>query len=324
MGEKVRAAVLGATGGIGKTRVKAIGQDERAELKIVCVRSEEAGRAAAEEAGATYVSDAEEAVGAPDVDAVLICTPNTTHTQLAKAALLAGKHVCVEYPGSQSLDEFDELCQLASERNLVFNVALTVRQEGPYLAMKRGVDRIGEPKMARLSYFGGKSWYVVPELRGDQFVALHIHFLDQFQGLLGPVTWVDAGEFDVTDEVACCGGPIVMGHESGALSVIEFAMGFSSKPAYEGHIVGTKGYIRFRKQVTLITPDGEESLDLEGPAKIGDAISDDTTAFIDQILGVGGARSDQAMVRSALQLALAASQAAKEGRRVTLAPATRC
>ncbi len=52
------------------------------------------------------------------VDAVHICTPNAMHFQMAKDALLAGKHVLCEKPLSTTVEEAQELVNLARERNL--------------------------------------------------------------------------------------------------------------------------------------------------------------------------------------------------------------
>jgi predicted dehydrogenase len=53
------------------------------------------------------------------VDAVVIATPVPSHHELAKRALLAGKHVLVEKPPAMRAGEMEELCALAAERDLV-------------------------------------------------------------------------------------------------------------------------------------------------------------------------------------------------------------
>jgi predicted dehydrogenase len=69
---------------------------------------------------ARTTTDFEELLGDPEVDAVSIATPVVTHYDLAKRALLAGKHVFVEKPPAQSSSEAEELVALADERGLVF------------------------------------------------------------------------------------------------------------------------------------------------------------------------------------------------------------
>ena len=53
------------------------------------------------------------------VEAVVVATPVVTHAELARAALLAGKHVLVEKPLALSAEEAEELVGLAGERDLV-------------------------------------------------------------------------------------------------------------------------------------------------------------------------------------------------------------
>ena len=55
----------------------------------------------------------------PEVDAVLVATPAGSHYQLAKDALLAGKHIFVEKPLATKVSEVDELAVLAEARKLV-------------------------------------------------------------------------------------------------------------------------------------------------------------------------------------------------------------
>src|SRR5215470_9609083 len=60
-----------------------------------------------------------------DVDAVVIATPVSTHYQLAKDALLCGKHVLVEKPLTADVNQAEELVALAQERNLILMVGHT-------------------------------------------------------------------------------------------------------------------------------------------------------------------------------------------------------
>ncbi len=60
-----------------------------------------------------------------DVDAVVIATPVHTHYGLARAALLADKHVFVEKPLAVHVSEVEELVALAEERGRVLMVGYT-------------------------------------------------------------------------------------------------------------------------------------------------------------------------------------------------------
>jgi predicted dehydrogenase len=61
----------------------------------------------------------EEALEGEEVEAAVICTPATTHREVAGHALEAGKHVLVEKPLTVHADEADELIEIADARERV-------------------------------------------------------------------------------------------------------------------------------------------------------------------------------------------------------------
>src|SRR6266700_5877338 len=67
----------------------------------------------------------EEDVFRSDVDAVVIATPVRTHYQLAKEALLHGKHVLVEKPLTADVVEAEELVTLAEKQQRILMVGHT-------------------------------------------------------------------------------------------------------------------------------------------------------------------------------------------------------
>ena len=64
-------------------------------------------------------ADFDEMLTDPGLDAVVVATPVVTHHDLARRALLAGKHVFVEKPMAVQAAEAEELVALAEERELV-------------------------------------------------------------------------------------------------------------------------------------------------------------------------------------------------------------
>jgi len=59
------------------------------------------------------------------LDAIVIATPVRFHYEMAKAVLLAGKHVFIEKPLARTVAEGEELCALAEQRGLVIMVGHT-------------------------------------------------------------------------------------------------------------------------------------------------------------------------------------------------------
>lgn len=101
------------------------------EVPLSAVASRTGGRAEAyrKSAGAKLVSF--QSFKEPDsigqllksgVDFVCVATPDDRHFSAAKAALSAGKHVLIEKPSVLSLQELDELEQLAKEKHVLCKV----------------------------------------------------------------------------------------------------------------------------------------------------------------------------------------------------------
>ena len=99
----MRFAVIGA-GVIGALHAETISQLRSTELIAVVDVEPEAARELAERYGTLALTDVDETLARPDVDAVAICTPSGQHAELVTRALSAGKHVVVEKPLDVSLE----------------------------------------------------------------------------------------------------------------------------------------------------------------------------------------------------------------------------
>jgi len=71
------------------------------------------------------LTDYEVALKDPEIQAVAIATPVSTHYQIACASLNAGKHVLVEKPLTRTLEEAEKLVELAREKKKVLMVSHT-------------------------------------------------------------------------------------------------------------------------------------------------------------------------------------------------------
>ena len=84
--------------------------------------------------------DAHELLDNGDIDAVVIATPVSTHFNLAKTALLLGKHVLLEKPMTASVEEAEILIDLAEKRGLQLMVDHTFLYTGAVAKMKQLKD----------------------------------------------------------------------------------------------------------------------------------------------------------------------------------------
>jgi len=94
--------------------------------------------------------DYSELLSDPNVDAVAIATPVSTHYPLALEALRAGKHVWVEKPITQTSDEAAHLIEEAEKRNLVLHVDHTFVYTG---AVRKIKDLVSSGSIGKIYYY---------------------------------------------------------------------------------------------------------------------------------------------------------------------------
>ncbi|MCT7657021.1 Gfo/Idh/MocA family protein [Mycobacterium deserti] len=83
----------------------------------------------------------EDLVENADIDAVVVsATPEHLHHPMTKAALEAGKHVLLEKPIALTLDEADELIEIADSRKLKLTIGYSQRFNAKQAMIKRAVD----------------------------------------------------------------------------------------------------------------------------------------------------------------------------------------
>jgi scyllo-inositol 2-dehydrogenase (NADP+) len=96
----------------------------------------------------------EEILNDPDVDLVVVNTPNSTHYDYAKKALQAGKHVLVEKPFTVTVNEAKELIELAANNKVTLTVYHNRRFDSDYRTIKKVVEQglLGEIVEAEFHY----------------------------------------------------------------------------------------------------------------------------------------------------------------------------
>jgi predicted dehydrogenase len=138
----------------GPNIARNVAENPRAELAWLCDRSPEAlATTAARHPQARTTASYDELLEDPELDAVVIVTPVSTHYELAAAALEAGKHVLVEKPLAASSAQAADLIGLASERSLVLLPGHTFLYSPPVVKVKELLDEgaLGEIYFISLS-----------------------------------------------------------------------------------------------------------------------------------------------------------------------------
>ncbi|RZS92589.1 Gfo/Idh/MocA family protein [Aquimarina brevivitae] len=135
----LKAGVLGA-GHLGKIHLRLLEQSEKYELVGFYDASEEQANAIVKEFGYKLFNSAEALI--ESVDMVDIVTPTFAHFETAKQAIKAGKHVFIEKPITNTVDEAEELIKLAAEYKVKGQVGHVERFNPAYTAV---VDKIENP-----------------------------------------------------------------------------------------------------------------------------------------------------------------------------------
>jgi predicted dehydrogenase len=112
--EELGIALVGY-GHWGPNLARSLDDVHGAALRAVCVRTER-GASAAARLGMEATTDLGRVLERSDVDVAVVATPAPSHAELARRALLAGKHVMVEKPLATSLAAARDLITLAADR----------------------------------------------------------------------------------------------------------------------------------------------------------------------------------------------------------------
>lgn len=119
---KIRCAVVGL-GYWGPNLVRNVAATPDAEIRALCERdSGRLERVALQFRNARATSEFQDVLSDPEIDAVLIATPVSSHFGLAIEALRAGKHVFVEKPLASTVVEAEQLVQEAQRSDRVLMV----------------------------------------------------------------------------------------------------------------------------------------------------------------------------------------------------------
>lgn len=178
--------VVGA-GFIAEVHGAAVIASPRAQL--VGVVDTDRGRAAAfarAHGGIPYTGELAEALTWPDVDAVVLCTPNHTHAPIGAAVADAGKHMLVEKPLATTVADARSLAERFETARRVLVTAHSHRHHGYGRVVKETIDAgaIGRPVHVRLAVLGGwiwagwDAWAADPVASGGHAVHNGVHVLD--------------------------------------------------------------------------------------------------------------------------------------------------
>lgn len=228
MADEVRWGILGC-GDV--TEVKSGPALRKAgRSSVVAVMRRDADKAkdyAARHGVARWYGDADRLIADPQVDAIYVATPPSSHEDLTIRALAAGKPVLVEKPMAMSVAECDRMIGAARAADRSLMVAFYRRALPRFEKLRQLIidGFIGMPRVAAITHLAPRAtrpdvaWKVDPATGGGgMFFDMQGHTIDWLQSVFGPASRVvgltarQAGDYPAEDFVGFTGlfGPVAV------------------------------------------------------------------------------------------------------------------
>lgn len=136
----------------------------------------------------------------PEVELVIVNTPNTTHFEYATKSLEAGKHVVVEKPFTNTVQEARQLIELARKSKRMLSVFQSRRWDGAFMTLQKILTAGLLGKVVEYeahydrfrNYIVAGSWKEEPAAGSGILYNLGSHLLDQVLVLFGKPAGVSA------------------------------------------------------------------------------------------------------------------------------------
>lgn len=166
---------------------------ENLYLKMIYTKNEKNISLAKEKyQNATVCCDVNEILLNKDIDLVVVATPNESHFEYAKMALLNNKHVVVEKPFTITTKEAEELVNLSKEKSKIVSVYQNRRYDSDFKTVKKVIDSgvLGdiveyEAHFDRFRNFSKNSWREENIPGSGILYDLGSHLIDQALYLFG-------------------------------------------------------------------------------------------------------------------------------------------
>jgi predicted dehydrogenase len=191
-GRLLGVGVIGC-GLIGGRRARAAAEHPRTRLVAVADVDEGAARAAAGES-CDVATDWRAVLSRPDVDIVVVATPNGLLEDVVTAALRGGRHVLMEKPMGRNLEEARRMAAVAAESGRVLGVGFNHRH---HPAVRRALELVRAGAIGRVVSIRGRyghggrpglesEWRADPaQAGGGELLDQGIHLLDLFNCIAG-------------------------------------------------------------------------------------------------------------------------------------------
>ena len=245
-------ALLGATGMWGPRLAEAGRRSGSVRVVTAHARDRERLEEVAARLGAEPAATLDAALGHPEVEAVLIATPNDVHAEQALAAAARGLHASVEKPLADTVAAAERIRDAFEEAGLVLAVGHEMRRLGAARRAKELVDEgalgtvvLAEANWSLTSRLSPSAWrWHRDRAPGGPLLQLGIHHADTLAYLLGPIAR-SSGSFGhvATEAESDDVGVVTLEFAGGARGVITGS--YVSPRTYFLRLYGTEGVLEY-------------------------------------------------------------------------------
>jgi predicted dehydrogenase len=306
--DSIRWGIIGCGDVTEKKSGPALQKARGSELVAVMRRSAAKAADYARRHGvARWYDDADELIADPEVDAVYVATPPSTHADYTIRAARAGKPVYVEKPMAMNHDQCRAMIEACAAAGVKLFVAYYRRRLPVFLKVKELLDggAIGDVRLASTALWhppeAGDTdplhhhWHVHPAISGGGYLFdLGSHLLDILDFLFGPVKTVcgiadnQAGWYDAEDIASA-----LLTFDNGVHGLTSFCFTTSAAGRTDRiEILGSTGKITFAcfdtEPVRLMTDTGIQQFDLPPPEHVQQPL---IQTVVDELLGTGSCPS---------------------------------
>ena len=289
-------------------------------------RSAEKRQVFAKKYGCHAAASYEEILADNKIEGIVNTTPNSVHRETTVAAAKAGKHVFLDKPIANTIDDARAITEACRKAKVVLALGYQRRRESHFRWVKEKIDAGVFGKLVnaeanisrdRLGKIDLSSWrYTAEGMPGGVMLQIGIHYTDVLEYLIGPVKAVSARFVRLVlpgdnPDVAS----LVLEHENGALSTLNASYASASE-YYLMNIYGKQAsaYYDLHQGLRWLKRGAQNSEPVA--VRKNDPLVEELEEFARAASGDGEPEMDGERSICSLAVLLAGIKSAREGRRV--------
>lgn len=326
--EPVRVASLGL-GWWSDVLADAVMRSTKLRIVACYSRSQDKREAFAAKYGCKAAPSYEAMLQDRGIEAIINTTPNNVHLETTRAAAEAGKHVFLDKPIANTIEDARALTQACRKAGVVLALGYQRRKENTFRWIRRQIDNGAFGKLVnaeanisrdRLGKIDLDSWrYTAAGMPGGVMLQIGIHYTDVLEYLLGPIKAVRGALAQLVlpgdnPDVAS----LILEHENGALSTLNASYASASE-YYVMNVYGKEAsaYYDLHHGLRFLKRGSERSEPV--PCGKNDPILEELDEFAAAVRGDGEPEMNGEKATASLAVLLAGIRSARDGRRVEVA-----